>query len=99
MGSLATVSPKRVDGWLGIMIGDALWYPAWDPSQLQETANRIAVKIKSTQHGDVSINHGKSVGLLMTEPEDQREQEPQTSAPEASHPSVASSENATAQIA
>eukprot|EP00746_Dinoflagellata_sp_MGD_P085931 gnl/MRDRNA2_/MRDRNA2_33999_c0_seq2.p1 gnl/MRDRNA2_/MRDRNA2_33999_c0~~gnl/MRDRNA2_/MRDRNA2_33999_c0_seq2.p1 ORF type:complete len:1053 (-),score=198.52 gnl/MRDRNA2_/MRDRNA2_33999_c0_seq2:238-3396(-) len=41
-----TVSDKRVDGWLGIMIGDALWYPAWEQSHLKETCERLTTKIE-----------------------------------------------------
>eukprot|EP01042_Synura_sphagnicola_P001817 gene1817-2132_t len=38
-----TVSePECCDGWLGIMIGDALWYPLWDESAVQTTASSIA---------------------------------------------------------
>merc|ERR1712224_379988 len=44
----------RVDGWLGIMIGDALWYPAWERSQLVETADRIAYKAYNLPHSVLS---------------------------------------------
>jgi hypothetical protein len=38
-----TVStPEYVDGWLGIMIGDSLWYPMWSESQIDSTAQEIA---------------------------------------------------------
>ena len=39
-----TVSENRVDGWLGFMLGDALWYPLWDDSHVHSTGNEI-VKI------------------------------------------------------
>jgi hypothetical protein len=34
-----------VDGWLGGMIGAELWYPLWNPDQLQSAVTGIASKI------------------------------------------------------
>jgi len=43
--SYTTVSsPDCVDGWLGIQVGGALWYPLYNESQVSSTANEI-VKI------------------------------------------------------
>jgi hypothetical protein len=43
--SYTTVSsPDCVDGWLGIQVGGALWYPLFNESQVPSTANEI-VKI------------------------------------------------------
>lgn len=37
-----TVSePDSCDGWLGIQIGDALWYPLWDESTVGPTADSL----------------------------------------------------------
>lgn len=34
-------SESGVDGWLGIMIGDSIWYRGWDTNYLQEAADGI----------------------------------------------------------
>ena len=34
-------SPDFCDGWLGILIGDAIWYPLWLPSQLDQTVKAL----------------------------------------------------------
>jgi hypothetical protein len=37
-----TVSePYCCDGWLGIQIGDALWYPLWEPDMVEATADNL----------------------------------------------------------
>ena len=37
-----TVSePDCCDGWLGIQIGDALWYPLWDQSAVLHTVDSL----------------------------------------------------------
>ena len=36
-----TVSENSVNGWLGFMIGDALWYPLWDDGHVHSTGNEI----------------------------------------------------------
>jgi hypothetical protein len=37
-----TVSePYCCDGWLGIQIGDALWYPLWDPAMVGSTVDSL----------------------------------------------------------
>ncbi len=44
--SYTTLSqPECVDGWLGFMIGDALWYPLWDQECLDSTATALAKSI------------------------------------------------------
>jgi hypothetical protein len=35
-------TPEYCDGWLGIMIGDSLWYPLWNENQIESTANEIS---------------------------------------------------------
>ena len=42
-------SPDCVDGWLGIMIGDALWYPLWEQNHIESTAKEIVKLINSSQ--------------------------------------------------
>ena len=42
-------SPNYVDGWLGIMVGDNLWYPMWDHEHVSTTAMEIAKRIGSTE--------------------------------------------------
>jgi hypothetical protein len=34
--------PECVDGWLGIMLGDALWYPLWNEASVASTAKTLA---------------------------------------------------------
>ncbi len=36
-----TRSNPRVSGWLGFMVGDALWYPLWKGDQLASTARSL----------------------------------------------------------
>ena len=48
-------SPNCADGWLGIMIGDALWYPLWEQSHLETTANEISKALKSSSSNAVSM--------------------------------------------
>lgn len=33
--------PRVVDGWLGFLIGAELWYPLWEPSQVDSTSLSI----------------------------------------------------------
>ena len=33
--------PESCDGWLGIMIGDALWYPLWEDGMVQKTCDSL----------------------------------------------------------
>jgi hypothetical protein len=47
-------TPDAVDGWLGIMLGDALWYPLWNPDQLASTSAEIAKLLV----GDASVGDG-----------------------------------------
>merc|ERR1711981_1214338 len=59
--SYTTISKgTRVDGWLGIMIGNALWYPAWERSQLVETADLIAAKVAKLPHSVMVQQPGTS---------------------------------------
>lgn len=37
-----TVSPHPVDGWLGFFVGTELWYPLFQPSNVDGTAGEIA---------------------------------------------------------
>jgi len=38
-----TVStPDSCDGWLGVTIGDALWYPLWTDAHIKSTATEIS---------------------------------------------------------
>jgi hypothetical protein len=48
--------PDVVDGWLGMMLGDALWYPLWSPDQLASTSAEISKLLK----GDASVGDGGS---------------------------------------
>lgn len=48
-------SPYCCDGWLGVTIGDALWYPLWDDAQIRSTANEI-IKIIGNNTARMSIN-------------------------------------------
>jgi hypothetical protein len=41
-------SPDYVDGWLGIMVGDSLWYPLWNHDYVNATATEIANCMKVT---------------------------------------------------
>jgi len=34
--------PEQVDGWLGFLIGEALWYPLWHESQIVGTAIELS---------------------------------------------------------
>jgi hypothetical protein len=44
-----TVStPDCCDGWLGIMLGDALWYPLWDEGQVESATRQLADMIGSS---------------------------------------------------
>jgi len=36
---------KSVDGWLGLMLGDSLWYALWDAQQVIQTASDIAAAV------------------------------------------------------
>ena len=41
-----TVSePDSCDGWLGIMIGDALWYPLWDAGLIESAVAGLLTQI------------------------------------------------------
>ncbi len=40
-----TNSAIPVDGWLGLMIGDALWYPLWSDSVISATASSLIREI------------------------------------------------------
>jgi hypothetical protein len=58
-----TVStPDCCDGWLGIMLGDQLWYPLWDENQVESTARQLASMIGSSSKAIEPIN-----GTLTTE--------------------------------
>lgn len=35
-------APRRCDGWLGLMVGNQLWYALWDDSRLKQTALQLA---------------------------------------------------------
>eukprot|EP00300_Choanocystis_sp_HF-7_P011636 c17551_g1_i3.p1 GENE.c17551_g1_i3~~c17551_g1_i3.p1 ORF type:complete len:720 (+),score=155.27 c17551_g1_i3:167-2161(+) len=37
------------DGWLGFMLGDALWYPAFQKSQIQTTVDALTAVLKPKQ--------------------------------------------------
>mmetsp|Transcript_12713 Transcript_12713/g.17346 ORF Transcript_12713/g.17346 Transcript_12713/m.17346 type:complete len:620 (+) Transcript_12713:226-2085(+) len=43
---------KSVDGWLGIMLGDSLWYPLWDAQNVIQTASDIAANVTACHRGD-----------------------------------------------
>ena len=36
-----TRSKRRVNGWLGFMLGDALWYPLYDETHIESTAAKV----------------------------------------------------------
>ena len=42
-----TVSPHPVDGWLGFFVGTELWYPLFQPSNVDGAANEIAKLINN----------------------------------------------------
>jgi hypothetical protein len=37
--------PRKVDGWLGFMIGSDLWYPLWDENKIESAASSVAALI------------------------------------------------------
>ena len=43
-------SPKSVDGWLGMRVGDSLWYPLWEDASVAVTANEL-----SSVFGDLGL--------------------------------------------
>jgi len=45
---------KSVDGWLGIMLGDSLWYPLWDAQQIIQTASEIVTNISACSFCDAT---------------------------------------------
>ena len=54
-------SENGVDGWLGIMIGDSIWYKGWDASYLQEAAEGIELAASRGQC-DCFLNRAGSRG-------------------------------------
>lgn len=46
-------SPDSVDGYLGIMVGDNLWYPLWDGTFLSDTVDSITKLLGD--HGKVVV--------------------------------------------
>jgi hypothetical protein len=57
-----------VDGWLGMLIGDHIYYPGWDPDQLDETVAELSKSIwkmrkdKSNRTNTIELSQGQNVG-------------------------------------
>jgi hypothetical protein len=39
--------PRKLDGWLGFMVGSEVWYPLWDENKLDFAASSTAGLIKN----------------------------------------------------
>jgi hypothetical protein len=51
------------DGWLGLMIGDEQWYPLWESSHIDATANSLA----AIAGNNAKLDHNKKI-LAMRKP-------------------------------
>jgi hypothetical protein len=51
-----TSQPECCDGWIGITIGDSLWYPLWSESQVDSTAKDISKVI-----GSLGMRNGRNI--------------------------------------
>ena len=58
-----TVSSERITGWLGLLIGQELWYPAWkDPA---DAAHKVAQKLGvSTSQSQTPGSPARTTGLV-----------------------------------
>ena len=68
-----TVSSERITGWLGLLIGQELWYPAWkDPA---DAAHKVAQKLGvSTSQSQTPGSPTRTTGLVKASSEPVRSQ-------------------------
>ena len=63
-----TSSPDSCDGWLGTMIGDALWYPLWSDEQVDSTAVALAAVIgnqsKTQSKDSIEDDNNRAFAIL-----------------------------------
>ena len=48
--------PDYVDGWLGFMVGDALWYPLWDLGHIEPTLEQISKVLGNNARSTLKMN-------------------------------------------
>jgi len=59
-----------VDGWLGMLIGDHIYYPGWDPDKLDETVSELSRAIHKMRHdaqAPMAIELSKTSGPMAPE--------------------------------
>ena len=59
-----TVSSERITGWLGLLIGQELWYPAWkDPADAaHKVAQKLGVSTSQSQTAEERVLRGGGAG-------------------------------------
>ena len=58
-------TPKSVDGWLGLMLAGALWYPLWDEKFVAKTAEELSTSLFLDAGKKISNDQVISLGPQM----------------------------------